>query len=149
MAAVSDTVLISPGVWSGAVVIDNKPITIGSFYPVDGDSTHISQTIIDGEDTRTGIIIKNCSGAVDTLKVVGLTIRNCRSNNYPLTDSYTSGGGIGVMQSVAVISNCVIHHCRAYFGGGISAIYSSINLIGNEIYKNVALYSGGGGSMRL
>lgn len=144
MAAVSDTVLISPGVWSGAVVIDNKPITIGSFYPVDGDSTHISQTIIDGEDTRTGIIIKNCSGAVDTLKVVGLTIRNCRSNNYPLTDSYTSGGGIGVMQSVAVISNCVIHHCRAYFGGGISAIYSSINLIGNEIYKNVALYSGGG-----
>ncbi len=144
MAAVSDTVLISPGVWSGAVVIDNKPITIGSFCPVDGDSTHISQTIIDGEDTRTGIIIKNCSGAVDTLKVVGLTIRNCRSNNYPLTDSYTSGGGIGVMQSVAVISNCVIHHCRAYFGGGISAIYSSINLIGNEIYKNVALYSGGG-----
>jgi len=144
IAAVGDTVLISPGIWTGAVVIDNKPITIGSYFIIDGDTTHISQTIIDGEDTRTGIIINNCSGAADTLSVVGLTIRNCRSNNYPLSNSYTSGGGIGVMRSVAEISYCVIHHCRAYLGGGISVIYSSIILTGNEVYKNVALYSGGG-----
>lgn len=144
IAAVGDTVLISPGVWSGAVVIDNKPITIGSYYIVDGDSTHISQTIIDGEDTRTGIIIKNCDATTDTLSVVGLTIRNCRSNYYPLTDVYSNGGGIGVMFSVAEISKCVIHHCRAYFGGGISVILSSIRIIGNAIYKNVAQYSGGG-----
>ena len=91
LAAVGDTVLISPGVWTGVVVLDNKPITIGSYYITDGDTTHISQTIIDGEDIRTGIIIKNCSGAVDTLKVIGLTLRNCRSNNYPLAYEYTSG----------------------------------------------------------
>ncbi len=62
MAAVGDTVLLSHGVWSGVAVIDNKPITIGSYYIIDGDTTHITQTIIDGEDTRTGIIIKNCGG---------------------------------------------------------------------------------------
>jgi len=118
MAAVSDTVLISRGIWTEAVVIDNKPITLGSYYIVDGDTTHISQTIIDGEDARTGIIIENCSGDFETLKVIGLTIRNCRSNYYPLTDIYSNGGGIGIMRSIAEISNCVIHHCRAYFGGG-------------------------------
>jgi len=143
MAAVSDTILISPGIWTGVVVIDNKPITIGSYYIIDGDTTHISQTIIDGEDIRTGIIIKNCSGSIDTLKVIGLTIRNCRSNHYPLAD-YTSGGGIGVMRSVAEISKCVIQRCRAYYGGGISAIYSTVFLKGNEIFGNVAERSGGG-----
>lgn len=144
LAAIGDTVLISHGVWTGVVVIDNKPITIGSYYIVDSDTSHISQTVIDGEDTRTGIIIKNCSGAADTLKVIGLTLRNCRSNNYPLSDSYTSGGGIGVMRSVAEISQCVIHHCRAYYGGGISAIYSYIHLKGNVIFGNVAEAGGGG-----
>ena len=144
MAAVSDTVLISPGVWTGVVVIDNKPITIGSFYIVDGDSAHINQTIIDGEDIRTGVIIKNCSGAIDTLNVIGLTIRNCRSDYYPLADNYTSGGGIGVMRSVAEISRCVINNCRAYFGGGISAIYSTVVLKSNDIHGNVAESAGGG-----
>lgn len=144
IAAVGDTVLISPGVWSGDVVIDNKPITIGSYYIVDGDTTHISQTIIDGEDTRTGIIIQNCSGVSNALKVIGLTIRNCRSNYYPLSDTYTSGGGISVMRSYTEISKCEIHHNRAYYGGGISAIYSTVFLKGNEIYGNVAEYGGGG-----
>lgn len=144
LAAVGDTVLISPGVWTGVVVIDNKPITIGSYYITDGDTTHISQTIIDGEDIRTGIIIKNCSGAVDTLKVIGLTLRNCRSNNYPLAYEYTSGGGIGVMRSIAEISKCVIQQCRAYYGGGISVIYSTVFLRGNEIFGNVAENAGGG-----
>ncbi len=85
LAAARDTVLISPGIWTGAVLINNKPITIGSYYIADGDTSHISQTIIDGEDTRTGIIIQNCSGVSDTLKVIGLTIRNCRSNYDPLS----------------------------------------------------------------
>ena len=143
LAAAGDTVLISPGVWTGAVVVDNKPITIGSYYIIDGDTTHISQTIIDGEDIRTGIIIQNCSGAVDTVQVIGLTIRNGRSSHFPLTDVYSNGGGISVMRSVAEISGCVIHHCRAYYGGGISAIYSTAYLSSNQIYANVA-ESGGG-----
>lgn len=144
MAAVSDTVLISPGVWTGVAVIDNKPITIGSFYIVDGDTTHISQTIIDGEDTRTGIIIKNCSGAIDTLSVVGLTIRNCRSNWYPHTSDYSIGGGIGIGLSAANVIKCMIYNSRAYFGGGIGVSRSFVYLYGNEIYSNNAITSGGG-----
>ena len=143
LAAARDTVLISPGIWTGAVLINNKPITIGSYYIADGDTSHISQTIIDGEDTRTGIIIQNCSGVSDTLKVIGLTIRNCRSNYDPLS-KYTAGGGIGVMRSVAELSKCVIHHCRAYLGGGVGVIYSYVKLSGNTLFKNVALYAGGG-----
>ncbi|HOH97319.1 MAG TPA: FlgD immunoglobulin-like domain containing protein [Candidatus Cloacimonadota bacterium] len=144
MAAVGDTVLLSHGVWSGVAVIDNKPITIGSYYIIDGDTTHITQTIIDGEDTRTGIIIKNCGGAVDTLSVIGLTIRNCRSNWYPHTSDYSIGGGIGIGLSVVNVTRCVIYHNRAYFGGGIGVSRSFVYLYGNEIYSNNAITSGGG-----
>lgn len=144
MAAVGDTVLISQGVWTGIVVIGNKPITLGSYYIIDGDSTHISQTIIDGEDTRTGIIIKNCGVAVDTLSVVGLTIRNCRSNWYPSTSDYSIGGGIGIGLSVVKVTRCKIYHNRAYFGGGIGVFRASVYLYGNEICSNNAITSGGG-----
>ena len=47
MAADGDTVLITQGVWTGDVLIEQKSITLGSYYIVDGDSTHISRTIID------------------------------------------------------------------------------------------------------
>ena len=148
LAAVGDTVLISHGIWTGAVVIDNKPITIGSYFIIDGDSTHISQTIIDGEDTRTGIIIQNCSGAVDTLKVIGLTITNCRSNWYPDTSDYSVGGGIGIRSSDAKVIRCKIFHNRAYYGGGIGVYQASVYLYGNEIFSNSAITSGGGLSGR-
>jgi hypothetical protein len=144
LAAARDTVLISPGIWTGAVLIDNKPITIGSYYIADGDTSHISQTIIDGEDTRTGIIIQNCSGVSDTLKVIGLTIRNCRSNWYPSNSNYSIGGGIGIGFSVARVSNCQIYNNRAYFGGGIGVLSSSVYLYDNTVYSNNAISSGGG-----
>lgn len=144
IAAVSDTVVISPGIWTGAVVIDNKPITIGSYYIIDGDTTHITQTILDGENTRTGILIKNCSGVNDTLKVIGLTIRNCRSNWYPNTGDYSIGGGIGIGLSVAQVTNCQIYNNRANFGGGIGVLSSYVYLYGNEIHSNNAISSGGG-----
>lgn len=80
MAADGDTVLITQGVWTGDVLIEHKSITLGSFYIADGDTTHISRTIIDGEDLRTGIIVQNSGTATSPLKIIGLTIRNCRSD---------------------------------------------------------------------
>ncbi|MCK9158716.1 MAG: FlgD immunoglobulin-like domain containing protein [Candidatus Cloacimonetes bacterium] len=144
LAAVGDTVLISPGVWTGVVVIDNKPITIGSFYIINSDTTYIAQTTIDGEDTRTGIIVKNCSGVSDTLQIIGLTIRNCRSSWYPDTYMYSIGGGIGIGLSIAKVCNCKIFSNRAYFGGGIGVSRAQVYLFGNEIFANNAITSGGG-----
>ncbi|MDD2422793.1 MAG: FlgD immunoglobulin-like domain containing protein [Candidatus Cloacimonetes bacterium] len=144
LAAARDTVLISPGIWTGAVLIDNKPITIGSYYIADGDTSHISQTIIDGEDTRTGIIIQNCSDTVDTLRVIGLTIRSCRSNWYPNTVDYSIGGGIGIGFSVAKVIKCHIQSNRAFSGGGIGVLRSYVYLYANEIHSNNAIGSGGG-----
>jgi hypothetical protein len=144
MAADGDTVLIAQGVWTGDVLIENKSITLGSFYIADGDTTHISRTIIDGEDLRTGIIVQNSGTATSPLKISGLTIRNCRSNSYPLTEKYSNGGGISLMRSTAFVEHCIIHHCRASYGGGVSAQYSYLTLIGNDIYLNHGLSGGGG-----
>jgi hypothetical protein len=148
IAANSDTVLVGTGVWMGDIVINYKRIILGSYFIIDGDTTHIGNTIIDGEDTRTGIIVNSCSGSIDTLKVIGFTIRNCRSNWNPMSFRYTNGGGIGIVNSVAVISDCVITECRAYVGGGISVLNSLVYLNGNEIYKNHAIDAGGGISGR-
>jgi len=144
LAVTADTVLVAEGIWTGSINIDNKSIVLGSYYIIDGDTTHISNTIIDGEDIRTGILITNCSGSIDTLKVIGFTIRNCRSNWNPVTFRYTNGGGIGILYSQAVISNCVIYGCRAYFGGGIGVLISVVHLKGNRIFKNSAIEGGGG-----
>jgi len=144
MAAEGDTVLIAQGVWTGDVLIEHKSITLGSYYIVDGDTTHISRTIIDGEDLRTGIIAEHSGTVASPLRIIGLTLRNCRSNSYPRTDLFSNGGGISLIRSTAVVEHCIIHHCRASYGGGISVHYSYLTLIGNDIYLNHGLLSGGG-----
>jgi len=144
LAVTADTVLVAVGIWTGSINILNKSIVLGSYYIIDGDTTHISNTIIDGEDTRTGMIISGCSGSIDTLKVIGFTIRNCRSNWYPVTELYTNGGGIGILNSLVVVSKCIVSGCRAYFGGGISVLSSIVFLKGNLIFGNHAIEGGGG-----
>ncbi len=144
IAAEGDTVLVSEGIWTGDILIENKTITLASHYILNADSTHIHNTIIDGEDIRTGIKTQNSGSENMPLRIVGFTVRNCRSDSYPSSERFSNGGGICVIFGKVSIEHCKIHHCRAYFGGGIYFAHANLNLLGNEIYSNVAMYSGGG-----
>jgi hypothetical protein len=118
LAVDGDTVLVYEGIYSGDVRIEQKTITLGSLYIIDGDTLHIYNTIIDGEDTYCGIRVNNCLAGIDSTSIIGFTIKNGKSDWDEFTP-LTFGGGIAVANSHAIISDCIIYHCRAYQGGGI------------------------------
>src|SRR5262245_53502127 len=51
-AASGDTVLIAPGTHLGGAWIDGKSLTIGSTYVLTGDTTVVTQTVLDGVGTK-------------------------------------------------------------------------------------------------
>ncbi len=138
-----DTVLVSEGIYTGQIILESKVITLASLFYADGDTTHIANTIIDGEDIRTGIKILNCRQGVDWTQFIGFTVRNGRSD-WVEYETRSIGGGIAVYNSYLRISDCVIYNNRAYQGGGIGTYSSFVHLIHNKIYRNTSLFGGGG-----
>jgi hypothetical protein len=51
--APGDTVLVAPGTWPCLLVSPTHGMTLASHYMMSGDSTHINETILDGEDQGT------------------------------------------------------------------------------------------------
>ena len=143
LSSAGDTVLVYEGTYTGEITINNKVITLASLYIADGDTTHIANTIIDGEDTRTGIKVLNCRQGDLWTQIIGFTIRNGRSD-WTEYDTRSIGGGIAVYTSNLQVSDCIIYHNRAYQGGGIGTHSSLVNLIHNTIYRNTSIKSGGG-----
>ena len=113
-AGVGDTVLIDEGLYYENVQI-RKNITLASRFVIDGDTSHISKTIIDGsrpKDINRGSVII-IEGATDTSCVVsGLTIRRgtgTRVNNkYWKPSQMLCGGGVVVLSKGAWIRNNAI-----------------------------------------
>lgn len=143
MSVSGDTVLVAEGIYPGDVRITGKRITLSSLFLVDADTTHISNTVIDGQDSTCCIRVLDCTPGDNQVRIIGLTIRNGRSDWTNFGD-YTIGGGIAAVNSQIEISDCSIYYCRAYWGGGVSAFSSIITLVHNQIYRNSALDMGGG-----
>lgn len=139
-----DTVLVAPGTYFENLVIDNKTIVLASHYILSGgDTTIISQTIIDGSDLGNVIQFRN----VNKSTLIGFTITNGH------TDVGNPGGNIYCFKSSPLIKNNIIKNGYAIgnaywwyqkFGGGIFVENSSPIIIGNWIIENEA-WDGGGG----
>jgi parallel beta-helix repeat protein len=71
-AASGDTVLVSPGTYSGGLVLSGKTLTLASLYITSHDPNHITQTTIDG---GAPILTIDASVGPNTT-VQGLTFRN-------------------------------------------------------------------------
>jgi hypothetical protein len=80
-AASGDTILIAPGIHPGGVFIRNKVLTIASWFIFTGDTSYVSQTVIDsvvGTPCATGcagnavLEFKDASGS----RVIGLTVQH-------------------------------------------------------------------------
>ena len=98
-----DTVLVHPGVYREAIILDKKNITLASKFLETGDQKDIIKTILDGtviqedgDSGRADFVIKITERTGPDLKIVGFTIQNaddgitCSGNAYILHNRFAN-----------------------------------------------------------
>jgi len=135
-----DTVLVQPDTYVENINFNGHNIVLGSLFLTTGDTSYISQTIIDGDSS--GSVVTFESGEDSTAVITGFTCRNGLGLGWP----EPTGGSITCLNnSNPVIANNIICDNIAQFnGGGIFCIGSSPIIRGNNIADNLAGWDGGG-----
>ena len=133
-----DTVLVQPGTYVENINFNGHNITLGSLFIMTGDTSFISQTIIDGDQLGNTLTIAN--GESNQLMIAGLSITNGNSNN---------GGGIYLHQTSPVFDHMKIFGNNAQISGGGVGAYGGGQILtpifnNTEIYGNYAQSNGGG-----
>ena len=129
-----DTVLVWPGTYYENIIINSKGIILGSLMMITGDEAYKYNTIIDGGQNGSCIVIEY----IDTfIEINGFTLTNGKGKQ---------GGGIYVINSnIAIKNNIVSGNMANKYGGGINISYNNnAQLKGNIIKNNQAHLSGGG-----
>ena len=139
-----DTVLVHPGRYIENIDYIGKSISVYSLEAIDGDSTYISQTIIDGNRNGSCVAFRN---AEQNASLRGFTLTN--GTGYLTTDELTRGGGVLIRNSYMTwgsisLTNCEITGNHAGMGAGIFSMNASLHLSGLNVHHNYSLASGGG-----
>ncbi len=129
-----DTILISEGQYYERITFAGKAITVASEFLLDGDTAHITNTIIDGDTTiigsaDTGSVVRFTNGEDSTSILAGFTIQNGVGTDvifppHPISNGI-SGGGILCLASAPSISHCRLVSNSAQYGDGIACIDST------------------------
>ena len=100
-ASPGDTVLVDEGIYYEQIsFLGKKPLMVASRLLMDGDTSHISNTIIDGSqitNSDTGSVVLFTSGEDTTSILYGFTVRNgTRGTKFeiPGYPDCRAGGGI-------------------------------------------------------
>ncbi len=112
-----DTVLVAAGTYYENIDFKGKAITVASHFLIDGDTTHVNNTIIDGSkpsDPNKGSVVSFVSGEDTTSVICGFTI--------------TGGSGT------------VVTNTDTKIGGGIYCYSSAPRIINNKITSNTVTY---------
>ncbi|MFC2088420.1 T9SS type A sorting domain-containing protein [Calditrichota bacterium] len=142
MAINGDTVLVQPGTYYENINFNGKNIVVGSLTLTTGDTSYISQTIIDA-NSRGSVV--TFGGEDSSAVLCGFTITNGRSR--------IQGGGILCYNSMPTlayldISNNETHGFGPFFpysyGGGIFLFNSHLTILNSLISNNDAGGYGGG-----
>ncbi len=106
-----DRVLVADGTYSENINFKGKKITVGSHYYIDGDTSHINNTIINGSQPSnpdSGSVVYFISGEDTTSVLTGFTITGGTGTVlrvFPDWWQSKSGAGIFVLWSGAKIQN--------------------------------------------
>ncbi len=157
-----DTVLVADSTYYENIDFKGNAITVASYFLIDGDTTHVNSTIIDGSkpsDPDNGSAVYFVSGEDTTSVLCGFTITG-GSGTYYTPWSARAGGGIFCFNSgCKIIANKIINNSvtgPSVYGGGLAAIPVGSNawvvLIYNQIAHNTATantYHASGGGVLL
>ena len=136
-----DTVLVHPGVYLENINFSGKNIVVGSLFITTGDTSYISQTVIDGNQSGSVVLFENNEDLSSELR--GFSIVN-GTGTFLLAPRY--GGGIFCHEADPTLKDLIIYdnHTGTIGVGGGLALYLSNSLVENVvIYGNSA--AGGGG----
>ena len=111
-----------------------------SGFTIVGGSGTLSDVIEEGQDFNIGgsIAIINASPTITHNVIINPTIPPENDSSVPLL-----GGGIGCVNSNALITSNTIQDCAATNGGGLFCWGGTIRIANNLIVKNTALAGGG------
>ena len=141
-----DVVLVADGTYYENIKYKGKAITVASLFLVDRDTSHISNTIINGSQPShpdSGSVVSFVNGEGLNSVLCGFTITG-GTGTYTPQFCDRSGGGIYLHPSGAkIIHNIIENNCASYntfaFGGGIAVFsYSKVIIENNIIRNNIA-----------
>ena len=119
-AAVYDTVVIQDGTYIESVVLYGKPLTVGSEYLIDADTTHIAQTVILGDPSRpdTNSCFVYAYNEPIGGRLVGLTLLAGQGTLWPVFN-FPTGGNVFIRYASVAIERCAFREGTAGRGGGL------------------------------
>jgi predicted outer membrane repeat protein len=129
-----DTVLVNPGTYIENINYNGRNIVLGSLFLTTLDTSHISQTVIDGNSTGRVVTFEN--GEDSTAVLSGFLIIN--------GNTVGDGGGIYVYTSNPTLNHLIIQNNQSGRGGGIACINNSNPIIFSVQIKNNSSSEGGG-----
>lgn len=154
-----DTVLVAEGTYFENIHFHGKDVVLTSEFVLDGDMSHILNTIIDGSaatDPDTGSCVIFDGGETAGAILQGFTLTGGTGTTYYFpngngTYPFREGGGIMLHFSAATIRyNLIVDNQPTLApgllgtgGGGISSMYGDPTIINNVIARNTALYAAG------
>ena len=126
-AVAGDTVLVADSTYYENIDFKGKAITVASYYLLDGDTSHIDSTIINGsqpQDTDKGSVVIFVSGEDSTSILCGFTITGGTGTVYDVM--HKVGGGVYCQDSGSRIAhNKIVYNTVSYtqicLGGGIGS----------------------------
>ncbi|MCK4359546.1 MAG: T9SS type A sorting domain-containing protein [Candidatus Cloacimonetes bacterium] len=139
-----DTVLVYPGNYIENIHIYSKNIIVGSLILTTGDTTYISQTVIDGNQNGSVVTFEGVED--DTAILCGFTITNGTGTQTGLGGLIRLGGGILCrFGSNITLKDLIVIGNTADVDGGIGCCNDSNMYLSNvTITNNWAFYGGGG-----
>jgi len=121
-----DVVLVAEGTYYENINYKGKAITVASYFLLDGDTSHISNTIIDGSQPShpdSGSVVSFISGEDTTSVLCGFTITGGTGTYNPVWTEFEGGGVFCSHAGAKIIYNRIIDNEVVYSvwaaGGGI------------------------------
>ena len=130
-----DTVLVGPGAYVENINFNGHNIVLGSLFLTTGDTSHISQTAIDGDSMGCVVTFEN--GETGSAVICGFTIQNGLGGG---THNNWIGGGVTCKaNSNPIVRNNIITRNSSPRGGGVNCQYCSPLIENNTIIENSGL----------
>ncbi|MBT3621748.1 MAG: hypothetical protein HN535_03240, partial [Flavobacteriales bacterium] len=131
-----DTIIVSPGTYVENINFNGKGIVLASDFLLTGDTSYISSTIIDGN--QSGIIVNIDNITTNFLKLEGFTLINGGATINPWNGGALTISGVDscIIQNLIIKENIINNHTIS-FASNNYCLFSNIQISQNESSSNL------------